>query len=181
MATVWHWETMVFEWAVNCPSPVFHSAYYFKFNLKIQIKQKTISLCKKKNFVQVFFSILKIMGRSCSSLMLFICSHAQVENVVLEIPMPKTVLNCVLNPTQGKYTFDPVSRVLVWDVGRIDTNKLPNIRGSVSTWRQQAIMWISIVLFQVFLCRWGCEDSSCVYHWSVFISTYMIFLRILFL
>uniref|UniRef100_A0A1B6KHT4 MHD domain-containing protein n=1 Tax=Graphocephala atropunctata TaxID=36148 RepID=A0A1B6KHT4_9HEMI len=55
-----------------------------------------------------------------------------VENVVLEIPMPKTVLNCVLTPSQGKYTFDPVSRVLVWDVGRIDVSKLPNIRGSIN-------------------------------------------------
>ncbi|XP_075226967.1 AP-3 complex subunit carmine isoform X2 [Lycorma delicatula] len=55
-----------------------------------------------------------------------------VENVVLEIPMPKCVLNCVLVPTQGKYSFDPVSRVLVWDVGRIDTSRLPNIRGTIT-------------------------------------------------
>lgn len=55
----------------------------------------------------------------------------QVENVVLEIPMPKAVLNCSLTPTQGKYSFDPVSRVLVWDIGRIDVTRLPNIRGTV--------------------------------------------------
>nr|ASK06161.1 adaptor protein-3 subunit [Nilaparvata lugens] len=55
-----------------------------------------------------------------------------VENVVLEIPMPKCVLNCVLTPTQGKYSFDPVSRVLVWDVGRIDNTRLPTIRGSIT-------------------------------------------------
>lgn len=55
----------------------------------------------------------------------------QVENVVIEIPMPKAVLNCSLTPSQGKYSFDPVSRTLVWDVGRIDTTKLPNIRGTV--------------------------------------------------
>lgn len=46
--------------------------------------------------------------------------------------MPKTVLNCVLTPSQGKYSFDPVSRILVWDVGRVDPSKLPNLRGSVS-------------------------------------------------
>lgn len=55
-----------------------------------------------------------------------------VENVVIEIPMPKTVLNCSLVPTQGKYSFDPVTKVLLWEVGRIEVTKLPNIRGTVS-------------------------------------------------
>uniref|UniRef100_A0A0A9WH95 AP-3 complex subunit mu-1 n=1 Tax=Lygus hesperus TaxID=30085 RepID=A0A0A9WH95_LYGHE len=56
-----------------------------------------------------------------------------VENVVIEIPMPKTVTNCVLICNQGKYSFDPVSRLLVWDVGRIDTTKLPNLQGTVTS------------------------------------------------
>lgn len=56
----------------------------------------------------------------------------QVEGVVLEVPMPKCVLNCNLSVTQGKYTFDPVSKLLHWNVGRIDPTKLPNIRGNVS-------------------------------------------------
>jgi AP-3 complex subunit mu len=46
--------------------------------------------------------------------------------------MPKAVLNCSLIPNQGKYSFDPVSKVLIWDVGRIDTAKLPSLRGTVS-------------------------------------------------
>ena len=50
----------------------------------------------------------------------------------MEIPMPKTVLNCTLTSTQGKYAFDPVSKILSWEVGKIDGQKLPNIRGSVS-------------------------------------------------
>ncbi|KAK9511455.1 hypothetical protein O3M35_000107 [Rhynocoris fuscipes] len=54
-----------------------------------------------------------------------------VENVVVEIPMPKSVSNCALICNQGKYSFDPVSRLLVWDVGRIDVTKLPNLQGSV--------------------------------------------------
>lgn len=58
-------------------------------------------------------------------------NFAQLENVTLEIPMPKVVLNCSLVPNQGKYSFDPVSKVLFWDVGRIDFSKLPNLRGSV--------------------------------------------------
>ncbi len=46
--------------------------------------------------------------------------------------MPKAVLNCTLVPSQGKYSFDPVSKVLQWDVGKIDVTKLPNIRGTVN-------------------------------------------------
>jgi len=56
----------------------------------------------------------------------------QLESVRLEVPMPKAVLNCTLNATQGKYTFDPVSKVLTWDVGKVDPAKLPNIKGIVN-------------------------------------------------
>jgi len=56
-----------------------------------------------------------------------------VEGVVLEIPMSKNVLNVNLTVTQGKYSFDPVSKILTWEVGRIDVSKLPTIRGTVST------------------------------------------------
>lgn len=52
--------------------------------------------------------------------------------VRLEVLMPKCILNCVLTANQGKYNFDPVSKILHWDIGRIDITKLPNIRGSVS-------------------------------------------------
>ena len=55
-----------------------------------------------------------------------------VENVKIEIPMVKSVLNCSLSPSQGKYSFDPVSKLLMWDVGKIDQTKLPNIRGNVN-------------------------------------------------
>ncbi|KAL5012771.1 hypothetical protein ScPMuIL_011322 [Solemya velum] len=55
-----------------------------------------------------------------------------VENVILECPFPKSVLNVTLSPTQGKYSFDPVSKIMTWDVGRIDPTKLPNIRGTIN-------------------------------------------------
>ncbi|XP_037084067.1 AP-3 complex subunit mu-1-like [Pollicipes pollicipes] len=55
-----------------------------------------------------------------------------VENVLLEINMPKEVLNCLLTPSQGRYTFDPVSRLLSWEVGRVEQAKLPNLRGNLS-------------------------------------------------
>lgn len=57
--------------------------------------------------------------------------YFQIENVTMEVPFPKAVLNVTLTPSQGKYTFDPVSKIMTWDVGRIDTTKLPNIKGNV--------------------------------------------------
>ena len=55
-----------------------------------------------------------------------------IIQVKLEIPMHKSVLNCSLTPSQGKYSFDPVSKVLAWEVGKIDQTKLPNLRGTVN-------------------------------------------------
>ncbi|XP_064616406.1 AP-3 complex subunit mu-1-like [Liolophura sinensis] len=55
-----------------------------------------------------------------------------LEQVVIEVPFPKCVLNVTLTPTQGKYSFDPVGKVMTWDVGRIDPTKLPSLRGMIS-------------------------------------------------
>uniref|UniRef100_A0A0K0D4F6 MHD domain-containing protein n=1 Tax=Angiostrongylus cantonensis TaxID=6313 RepID=A0A0K0D4F6_ANGCA len=55
-----------------------------------------------------------------------------LEDVVVEMSMPKTVLNCNLIPSQGKYTFDPSSHLLQWTVGKIELGKPPNIKGTVS-------------------------------------------------
>ena len=33
---------------------------------------------------------------------------------------------------QGKYTFDPVSKLLTWDIGKVDPQKPPNIHGTVN-------------------------------------------------
>jgi len=55
-----------------------------------------------------------------------------IEGVVVEISMPKTVLNVNLTPTQGKYSFDSTTRQLVWDVGRMEAGKpLPSVRGNI--------------------------------------------------
>lgn len=56
----------------------------------------------------------------------------QVENLVLECPFPKSVLNVTLTPNQGKYTFDPVTKVMTWDIGRLEATRAPNIKGTVS-------------------------------------------------
>lgn len=50
----------------------------------------------------------------------------------LEILLPKSVINCTLVPTQGKYTFDNTTKILFWDCGKIDIQKLPNLRGSIA-------------------------------------------------
>lgn len=46
--------------------------------------------------------------------------------------MPKTVLNVNLTSNQGKYSFDPVSKLLVWEVGRIEIGKSPLVRGTIT-------------------------------------------------
>ncbi|XP_070497010.1 AP-3 complex subunit mu-1-like [Chironomus tepperi] len=56
-----------------------------------------------------------------------------LESVKIEVLFPKSVVNCSLVTTQGKYVFDQNTKILNWDVGKIDVQKLPNIRGSVTT------------------------------------------------
>jgi len=47
--------------------------------------------------------------------------------------MPKSVLNCTLTVSQGKYAFDPVSKVLSWDVGKMEAQRAsPNMRGTLT-------------------------------------------------
>ncbi|KAH9395675.1 AP-3 complex subunit mu-2 [Tyrophagus putrescentiae] len=46
-----------------------------------------------------------------------------LENIFIEMVMPKSVLNVNLNPNQGKYTFDSVSKLLVWDVGKMELHQ----------------------------------------------------------
>ncbi|CAF3435539.1 unnamed protein product [Rotaria sp. Silwood1] len=59
-----------------------------------------------------------------------------LEAVIIECTMPKSVLNCTLTPTQGKSTFDPVKKILIWDIGKIESNnqnaaRLPSLRGNI--------------------------------------------------
>lgn len=56
-----------------------------------------------------------------------------LEGVVVECKMPKSVLNVNLTTTQGKTSFDSVTKMLVWDVGRVESSGKapPNIRGNI--------------------------------------------------
>uniref|UniRef100_A0A1A8KB11 Adaptor-related protein complex 3, mu 1 subunit n=1 Tax=Nothobranchius kuhntae TaxID=321403 RepID=A0A1A8KB11_NOTKU len=55
-----------------------------------------------------------------------------VEGLKVTIHMPKTVLSVNLTATQGTHTYDLTAKVLVWDVGKLNPQKLPNLRGSLS-------------------------------------------------
>uniref|UniRef100_A0A915I792 MHD domain-containing protein n=1 Tax=Romanomermis culicivorax TaxID=13658 RepID=A0A915I792_ROMCU len=55
-----------------------------------------------------------------------------IEDVSLEIPMPKSVINCTLVASQGRYNFDTVTKTLVWEIGKMETIRPPNIKGTVS-------------------------------------------------
>lgn len=48
------------------------------------------------------------------------------------INLPRFVSNFVADTSQGKAMFDIQKKVLTWEVGRIDTKKLPTMKGKVS-------------------------------------------------
>uniref|UniRef100_A0A452SJ34 AP-3 complex subunit mu-2 n=1 Tax=Ursus americanus TaxID=9643 RepID=A0A452SJ34_URSAM len=55
-----------------------------------------------------------------------------IEGVIVTSQMPKGVLNMSLTPSQGTHTFDPVTKMLSWDVGKINPQKLPSLKGTMS-------------------------------------------------
>ncbi|XP_077986319.1 AP-3 complex subunit mu-1-like [Glandiceps talaboti] len=55
-----------------------------------------------------------------------------IDSVVITAELPKVVLNMNLTTTQGNYSFDPVNKTLTWEVGKINTQKLPSIKGNMS-------------------------------------------------
>jgi len=56
----------------------------------------------------------------------------QVEGIQLSIPLPRCVLSCSVVGSQGRHSFDPHTRLLVWEVGKLDPGRLPNLRGTLS-------------------------------------------------
>lgn len=54
-----------------------------------------------------------------------------LENVTLEITMPKNVINVSVNQSQGKYSYDPTTKVFVWEVGKLE-GKNASIKGSLT-------------------------------------------------
>ncbi|XP_032834612.1 AP-3 complex subunit mu-1-like [Petromyzon marinus] len=55
-----------------------------------------------------------------------------LEAVVVTATLPPPVLAVALTATQGAHAFDPVSKVLTWDIGKINPQKLPTIKGSLT-------------------------------------------------
>ncbi|CAF2838901.1 unnamed protein product [Rotaria sp. Silwood2] len=48
----------------------------------------------------------------------------------------KCTQNCILTPSQGKSIFDPIKKILVWNIGTIETKTqniahLPTIRANI--------------------------------------------------
>jgi len=55
-----------------------------------------------------------------------------LEDVVIEIQMPKPILNCNLIASHGRYSFDPSSKLLQWIVGKIEQGLPPTLKGTIS-------------------------------------------------
>lgn len=60
------------------------------------------------------------------------CSETfQLEDVIVEMTMPKQVQNCMLISSAGKCSFDPTTKLLHWNIGKIELGKPPTLKGSV--------------------------------------------------
>uniref|UniRef100_T1L4X3 MHD domain-containing protein n=1 Tax=Tetranychus urticae TaxID=32264 RepID=T1L4X3_TETUR len=68
------------------------------------------------------------------------------NNPLMEIRL-KTVLNVNLSPNQGKYSFDPVSKLLVWEIGRIETGKSPFVRGTINLSQAKQINQTNLFIY----------------------------------
>ncbi len=55
-----------------------------------------------------------------------------LEDVSVEMQMPKQVQNCNLLASHGKYSFDPTTKLLQWSVGKIELGRPPTLKGTVS-------------------------------------------------
>ena len=55
-----------------------------------------------------------------------------LEEVEVICPMPREVANVNLVSTSGSFSFDPVTRVVRWRVGKLLPGKMANLAGSVS-------------------------------------------------
>ena len=84
--------------------------------------------------------------------------------------MPKSVLNCTLTPSQGKCSFDPVKKILTWEIGKIEGNaaggrNLPTLRGNIILASGQPvpeanpILTVCFTLTQVGYIRHSCTTS----------------------
>eukprot|EP00118_Oscarella_pearsei_P025306 m.307959 g.307959 ORF g.307959 m.307959 type:complete len:417 (+) comp43123_c0_seq1:545-1795(+) len=56
----------------------------------------------------------------------------QVEDVELVMIMPKVVQNCTLTATVGNYLFDPTNKSLKWNIGRMTSQRMIHLKGSIT-------------------------------------------------
>lgn len=56
----------------------------------------------------------------------------KLEKVKVNVAMPSEVSSVNVTPSLGKSSFDTVTKVLTWDVGHLDTQTHPSLRGSVN-------------------------------------------------
>lgn len=54
-----------------------------------------------------------------------------IEDVVLTIAWPKSVLSVSATASVGSSTFDPQQKITRWDVGKIPLQRPPNLKGTI--------------------------------------------------
>ena len=121
-------EMNVFTWFLSVDTyPCFstswlihHVLYVICINFSVSVRHQLNFSANGSGKLDITVSPKNAMGRtvSCRLFSLWLCFIVfnsfmfllQLEAVKLEIPMPKSVLNCSLTASQGKYAFDPVSK-----------------------------------------------------------------------
>ncbi|VDM30431.1 unnamed protein product [Hydatigera taeniaeformis] len=56
----------------------------------------------------------------------------KLEKVKVNVAMPSEVSSVNVTPSLGKSSFDTVTKVLTWDLGHLETQTYPSIKGSVT-------------------------------------------------
>jgi len=56
----------------------------------------------------------------------------QVEDVVITIPFPKSISSTTLSANFGTVSYDDITKVCKWTIGKMPSNKTPQLEGTIS-------------------------------------------------
>jgi len=56
----------------------------------------------------------------------------QVEDVVITIPFPKSISSTTLSANFGTVSYDDITKVCKWTIGKMPSNKTPQLEGTIA-------------------------------------------------
>ena len=73
-----------------------------------------------------------------------------VEEVCVRVPLPESTLSADLSATVGTAAFDPLTKELTWQIGRVPKEKLPILKGSIQLGPGRSTRELSLSFFVSF-------------------------------